>query len=468
MLIKQQQTIAREISCSGIGLFTGCQVKVTFKPAPINHGVKFVRVDLPDRPEIPADIDHVVDISRETTIGIRDVRIHTVEHLLSALAGLEIDNVIVEIDGDEPPVGDGSALIFVETLLEAGVVKQDSPKDYLVIEETIVYDDVKKEGIELVVLPSDTFRITLMIDYPNTALGTQYTSMYSLEEYVKEYASTRTFCLLSQAKKMREEGLIIGGSLDNAVVIADKEIDEEEKRYLMGLFGLKRPFTIGPHGIVNETPIRFPNEFCRHKVVDLIGDMYLLGVPIQGHVMGARSGHAANIELVKKIRKIYKKKQIASKYQNVKADGFFLDITAIQKIMPHRYPFLLVDKIIDLIPGERVIGLKNVTINEQFFSGHFPGQPVMPAVLQIEAMAQVGGVLLLNESDNPEDKLVYFMSIDKAKFRKPVVPGDQLRLELEMLQRRSNTVKMAGKAYVSGDLVAEAELMAIVVNRNKK
>ncbi len=465
-MIKPQRTIAREASCSGIGLHTGNRTTVVFKPAPINTGIKFIRADLPERPEIPADIEHVIDISRGTTLGIGSYEVRTVEHLLAALMGLEIDNIRVEVHGNEPPVGDGSSQIFVDTLSAAGIVEQDSPKDYLIIEQTIRYDEPKARGTELVVLPSDDFKITLLSDPRNPKVGTQYTVMFSLsEEFIKEYAPARTFCFLSDVRPLREQGLIKGGNLENALVIVDKEVDQEELDQLKELFRIEGEIKVGKSGILNDTPLRFPNEYCRHKVLDLIGDLALLGVPIKGHVMAVNPGHAANIELVKRIRKVYEKKLITSKYQDIKSDKFVLDVKAIQKIMPHRYPFLLVDRIIDLVPGERVIGLKNVTANEQFFNGHFPGQPVMPAVLQIEAMAQVGGVLLLNGSEEPEKKLVYFMAIDKARFRKPVVPGDQLRLELEMLKRRRNIFRMLGKAYVDQDLVAEAELMAIVVDR---
>jgi UDP-3-O-[3-hydroxymyristoyl] N-acetylglucosamine deacetylase/3-hydroxyacyl-[acyl-carrier-protein] dehydratase len=468
-MFKHQQTIKKEASCSGIGLHTGNKTTVTFKPAPINTGIRFVRVDQPDRPVIPADIEHVTDISRGTTLGINGVKVHTVEHLLAALVGLGIDNVIVEINANEPPVGDGSALHIVNALTEAGIVEQDSPKDYLVVEEMIRYDDVKKKGIELMVLPSDEFRITFMSHPKRSTVGAQYTVMFSLEdEFVTEYAPARTFGFLSEVEKLREQGLIKGGTLDNALIIIDKPVNQNELDYLRKLFNLKETVSFGKNGIVNGTPLRFPDEFCRHKTSDLIGDLALLGNPIKGHVMAVNSGHAANIELIKKIRKIYQKKEIRSKYQKIKSKDFLFDVNAIQKIMPHRYPFLLVDRIIDLVPGERVIGLKNVTINEQFFNGHFPGQPVMPGVLQIEAMAQVGGVLMLNTVDNPQDKLVYFASIDKAKFRKPVVPGDQIRFELEMLQYRRRTSKMQGKAFVDGDLVAEAELTAMVVDKKRE
>lgn len=464
-MLKQQRTIEKPASYNGVGLHTGKRVTITFRPAPINTGIQFVRLDLPNRPSIQADIDHVTDVSRGTTLGDGQARVCTVEHVLSALAGMQIDNLLVELDSEEAPVGDGSALPFVDALLKAGLQEQDSPKDYLTIEETISYSD-KERGVDIVVLPSDEFRITFMIDYKNPALGTQYTSMYSLEEeFVSEYASARTFGFLSEVEALREQGLIRGGSLDNAIVIVDKEVDQKELAYFRELFGIKEPVFIGENGTINNAKLRYENEFVRHKTLDLIGDLFLLGVPLQAHVLAARSGHAANVELVKEIRQVYEKKQITSKYQEREARGVFLDITAIQKIMPHRYPFLLVDRIIDLEPRKRVIGLKNVTINEPFFDGHFPGHPIMPGVLIVEAMAQVGGVLLLNTVEEPEDKLVYFMGLDGVRFRKPVHPGDQIRFELEMLKFRRNTCKMEGKAFVSGDLVAEATLMATIVEK---
>lgn len=464
-MLKQQQTIQKPVSFKGIGLHTGKQVTMTFKSSEINTGIRFVRMDLPNQPSIPADIDHVIDVSRGTTLGDGDVRVITVEHVLSALAGMQIDNIIVELDSEEAPVGDGSALPVVETLLKAGLQEQDSPKDFLIIEETISYTD-KERGIDIVVLPSDDYRITYMIDYQNPVLGTQYTSMYSLEEeFVKEYAGARTFGFLSEVEALKEEGLIKGGNIDNAVIVVDKEVDEEKLDYFKKLFGIQKRVFVGKNGTINNVKLRYENEFVRHKTLDLIGDLFLLGVPLQAHILAARSGHAANVELVKEIRKVYEKKQITSKYQEMDVKDIFLDIRAIQKIMPHRYPFLLVDRIIDLEPRKRVIGLKNVTINEPYFNGHFPGHPIMPGVLIVEAMAQVGGILLLNTVENPDRKLVYFMGLDGVRFRKPVSPGDQIRFELEMLQFRRNTCKMEGKAFVSGDLVAEATLMASVVDK---
>ncbi len=466
-MLEQQRTLKQPVSVKGTGLHTGNPATLTFVPAPPNKGIWFRRVDLEGKPEIKADIDHVVDISRGTTIGNGDFRIHTVEHVLAAVAGMMIDNVIIELDANEPPVMDGSALPFVQAIKSAGIVEQDSPRDYFVIEKTISYSD-EKRGIDIVVFPSDEFRITFMVDYKNPALGTQYTSMYSLQdEFETEFAPARTFCFLHEVEELVRQGLIKGGNLDNAIVIIDREISEDEINYLKELLGIDGEIRIGNSGILNDKPLRFKNEPVRHKALDLIGDLALLGVPLKAHIIAARSGHAANVELVRMIKKEYEKQRITSRYVSGSTGGdFVFDAKSILKILPHRYPFLLVDKIVDLIPRERVVGIKNVTLNEPFFQGHFPGHPIMPGVLILEAMAQVGGILLLNTEDDPEEKLVYFTGLDKVKFRKPVVPGDQIRFELEMLKYRKSFCRMAGKAFVAGDLVCEAELAAAVVDKN--
>ncbi len=468
-MFKQQRTIKADASISGRGLHTGDKTTLTFKPAPINDGIRFIRTDLPDHPEIPADIDHVVDIDRGTNLEYKGTRVHTVEHVLAAIAGLELDNICVELNGSEPPICDGSAKPFVDILLDAGIIEQDSPKEYLEIESPILYSEREGDMLkELVALPSDDFRITFMVDYKQPTLGSQYTVLFSLEnEFVTEFAPARTWTFLSEVKALRERGLIKGGNLDSAIVISDMDLTGEEIDDLKDLFGVEGPVVIGENGIVGDKTLRFDNELCRHKALDLIGDLALLGSPLKAHVLGARSSHAANIELARKIRGAYEKKRLKTKYGRDAAHDpeTFLDIEAIMRIMPHRYPFLLIDRIIDMEPSKRVIALKNVTINEPFFPGHFPGRPIMPGVLIIEAMAQAGGILLLNTIENPQDKLVYFMGIDKARFRKPVRPGDQLRFELEMIKLRMRTCKMVGKAFVNNDLVAEAELMATVMNR---
>jgi UDP-3-O-[3-hydroxymyristoyl] N-acetylglucosamine deacetylase/3-hydroxyacyl-[acyl-carrier-protein] dehydratase len=465
-MLKNQRTLAAPCTLSGTGLHTGARTTLTIRPSGPNTGIRFKRTDIPGCPEIAADIDNVVDNFRDTTLGKGDVQIRQVEHVLAAVYGLEIDNALIELDSNEPPVGDGSAMPFVEILQAAGFVEQDSPKDFLAIEETIAYAD-KEKGIDMVVFPSDEFRITFMVDYQNPALGTQYTSMYSLtDEFVKEFASARTFCFLHEVEALYDQGLIQGGNLDNAVVIVDRRLSPAELEALARKFGLKQEVGLGSNGILGGKQLRHYNEPVRHKALDLIGDLALLGRPLKAHVMAARSGHAAHVALVKQIRKLYKKKLITTKYQSGPAKkGVFLDAQAIERILPHRYPFLLVDRIVDLVPGERVAGIKNVTINEPFFPGHFPGHPIMPGVLIVEAMAQTGAVLLLDAIEEPEKKLAYFMAIDQVKFRKPVLPGDQMQIEIEMIRSRASSHKMAGKAYVSGELVCEAEFMAAVVNR---
>ncbi len=462
-MLKNQQTIKEPVSYSGVGLHTGNKTKITFEPAPANTGILFKRTDIPNSPPIPADVDHVIDISRGTTIGIGDVKIHTVEHVLASISGLEIDNIICNVHGNEPPVGDGSALPFVEVLLKAGFVEQDSPRDYLIIDRTIAYSDPER-GIDIVVFPSDEFRITFMVDYKNPALGTQYTSMYSLhEEFATEFAAARTFCFLHEVEELWKQGLIKGGDIDNAVVIIDRDMDTQEIDDLRKMFGIDSQVNLSNNGLLNGKELRYPNEPVRHKALDLIGDLALLGVPLKAHIMAARSGHGANAELVKLIRKEYKKKLIRSKYQ-IREHNVVLDSTAIFKILPHRYPFLLVDRILDLMPLEYVVGIKNVTVNEPFFQGHFPGKPIMPGVLIVEAMAQVGGIMLLNTESDPTKKLVYFTGIDNVRFRKTVVPGDALRYEVEMGAFRRSMCKMYGRAYVEDELVCEAELMAAIVD----
>jgi UDP-3-O-[3-hydroxymyristoyl] N-acetylglucosamine deacetylase/3-hydroxyacyl-[acyl-carrier-protein] dehydratase len=373
---------------------------------------------------------------------------------------------MVELDSSEPPVGDGSCLPYVEALLQAGIETQDALREYLEIDTPIFYSE-KDRGVDVVVLPAEDLRITFMIDYKNPALGTQYTTMVSLEEeFIQEFAPARTFCFLSEVEALKEQGLAKGGGLDNAIIIVDREVDESELERLKALFGLKEKVFVGKSGILNNIQLRFHNELCRHKALDLLGDLYLIGVPLKAHILAARSGHAANVALVKKIRQLYEKKLISTKYPKKKAGEYLLDISAITSIMPHRYPMLLIDRVIDLESNKKVVAIKNVTVNEPFFNGHFPGHPVMPGVLIVEAMAQAGGILLLNTVENPQAKLVYFMGIDGVRFRKTVIPGDQLRFEVEMIHyRKGGACRMAGKAFVDGELVTEATLMATIVDR---
>ncbi len=466
----KQRTIKKEVTYIGFGLHTGNETRITFKPAPENYGRRFIRTDVENGPEIEAVIENVVqdqavDSLRGTTLEKEGVKVHTVEHVLAALVGLGIDNVRIELDANEPPIGDGSAMPFVNKLLEAGVEEQDAEKEYVVIEEPITYSD-EQRGIEFAALPTDDYRVTVMIDYKNPALGSQHSGLFSMErEFISEFAPARTFCFLHEVEALAEQGLIKGGDLDSAVVIVDRNLDKKDIDRLRKLFNIDEDVELGTSGILNNKQLRFKNEPCRHKLLDLLGDLALVGVNIKAQILAARPGHQSNIEFARILREYYKKQKLMRKYQNVSSKGVIFDINAIKKILPHRYPFLLVDAIIEFEPGIKAVGIKNVTTNEPFFQGHFPQKPVMPGVLIVEAMAQVGGILLLNDKDDVEGKLVFFMGIDNVRFRKIVQPGDQLVMELEMLKNRRTTFKMAGKAYVKGELVCEAEMMAAVVDQ---
>ena len=463
--LKNQCTIGNETSCVGIGLHTGVESKITFKPAPEEFGIRFKRMDVKGCPEIRADIDHVVDISRGTTIEENSVRIHTVEHALAACVGIGLDNVLIELTAKEPPVMDGSAIDFVEALLKAGIVQQNAPKNYLHIDEAVGYSDHKR-GVDIHIMPSDQFRITFMIDYKFRSLGTQFATLDNLEKnFAKDIAPARTFAFLSEVETLKKDGLIQGGNLDNAVVIVDKEIDQKEADNLKGLFGIKKRISLGANGILNGKELRFDNEPVRHKALDLIGDLALLGMPLQGHVIASKSGHAANVELVKKIKKVYEKKMLRQRFQKNLESNFMFDINSILNLLPHRYPFVLVDRIIDITPGEKLTAFKNVTINEPFFQGHFPSQPVMPGVLVLEAMAQAGAFLVLNSVDDPLKKNMFFSALSDAKFRHPIIPGDQLRLEMSIDKFKLETALIVGKGYVGEKLVAEAKIKATVVDR---
>ncbi|MFT6814202.1 MAG: UDP-3-O-[3-hydroxymyristoyl] N-acetylglucosamine deacetylase [Sphingobacteriales bacterium] len=461
----KQHTIKAPVTVSGVGLHTGKKVTMVFKPAEENHGFKFQRTDLENAPIVEADVDNVVDTSRGTTIEQNGARIHTVEHTLAALAGLQIDNVLIEIDAPEPPIMDGSSEPFIQALEKVGLQEQKEDRNYFDIPHNIVYSENDRE-VEMVAMPLDGFRMTVMVDYNSPVLGSQHATIHDMKEFRDEISSCRTFCFLHELETLLENGLIKGGDLNNAIVIVDRVVKDNELDHLAKLFN-KQKVEVKKEGILNNVELRYQNEPARHKLLDLVGDLALIGSPIRGHIMAARPGHKANVAFAKKIKELIKKnkhQKPAPKYDpNAKP---IFDVNQIIAMLPHRYPFLLVDKVTEL-SSKHIVGVKNVTMNEPFFVGHFPGDPVMPGVLQIEAMAQTGGILVLSSVENPEDYSTYFMKIEKARFKEKVLPGDTLVFRCELAAPiRRGICQMKAVAYVGNKIVCEAELMAQVV-KNK-
>lgn len=458
----KQTTIKSPVKISGIGLHTGKQVNMTFLPAAENHGIKFQRVDLPNQPIIDADVDLVVDVSRGTTLEQHGARVATVEHAMASLAGLEIDNVLVQLDGPEVPILDGSSEIFVDKLLEAGIMQQEAEREYFTIPHNVSFLEPDK-GVEMIAMPLDDYRLTVMVDYNSPVLGSQHASVTSLKEFRKEIASCRTFCFLHELELLLSQNLIKGGDLSNAIVIVDKAVDEGELSHLAKLFN-KPTVEVKKEGILNNVDLRYQNEPARHKLLDLIGDLALIGMPLKAQIMAARPGHAANVAFGKKIKQLIKKKKSLAgvpTYDPNKKPVY--DHNDIMRFLPHKFPFLFVDKILEL-SNTHVLAIKNVTGDEYFFQGHFPGNPIMPGVLQIEAMAQAGGVLILSRVPDPENYSTYFMKIENAKFKEKVVPGDTLVMRLDLLAPvRRGICLMKGLVYVGDKLVAEGELMAQIV-----
>lgn len=459
-----KKTIAGSISYTGVGLHSGVVSTITFKPAGSDDGIRFVRVDLPGKPVIPADIDHVVDIARGTTIGIKDATVGTIEHVLAAVKGMDIDNILIEIDGPEAPVADGSAYPFIQLIKQVGVVEQDSVRVYFEFDEPINFS-APEDNVDIVIVPSNELKVTFLIDYDHPHLGTQYTWLPNMSYFEEEFSKARTFVFINEILYLKEKNLIKGGSLDNAVVIAEPNMTEDELSHLKEVFDYNKDIQVTEEGILNTSKLRYYNEFVRHKVVDVIGDIALLGMPIKGHILAARSGHKTNVELVRKLRSIQRKNELQKLFQEKRTEGVVFDINAIQKILPHRYPFLFVDKIIEFLPGELIVGIKNVTMNEPFFQGHFPGHPVMPGVIIVEAMAQTGGIMLLNQLNDPENYVAYFLSIDNVKFRKPVLPGDILRFEMKVITLKATITKMRGEAFVGSTKVCEGDFLARIMKK---
>ncbi len=459
----KQKTIQNEIALTGVGLHTGKEVKMTFKPAPVNNGFTFVRLDLEGCPVIEADANYVVNTQRGTNLEKLGVKIQTSEHVLAALVGCDIDNVIIELNESEPPIMDGSSKYFVEALEKAGIVDQDAERKYYVVKEVISYTD-EATGSEIILMPADDYQVTAMVDFGTKVLGTQNASMKSINDFKTEIACSRTFSFLHELEMLLDNGLIKGGDLNNAIVYVDKEISPNTMQNLKKAFG-KDNISVKPNGILDNLTLHHPNEAARHKLLDVIGDLALVGTKIKGKVIANKPGHYVNTQFAKKLSKIIKieqRNQVPVYDLNKEP---LMDVTKIMSMLPHRPPFLLVDKILEL-SDSHVVGLKNVTMNEPFFVGHFPGAPVMPGVLQIEAMAQAGGVLVLSTVPDPENYLTYFIKIDNVKFKQQVLPGDTLIFKLELLSPiRRGICHMQAYAYANGKLVTEAELMAQIVKK---
>ncbi len=461
-LIKMQKTIKNEVKVSGVGLHSGSQVNLTFKPAEEDSGIRFLRTDLSEQVYIEADADYVTDTSRGTTMEKNGIKILTVEHVLAAITGMDIDNIIVEVDAMEMPIMDGSSKYYVEALQRAGVETQQSPRWVFDIQETIRFYDEEKD-CEFIAIPSDKYRISSMIDFNSKVLGTQYAVLNDISEFKDEIAPCRTFVFLHELEVLLNNNLIKGGDLSNAIVFVDRPIEQDELDRLAKLFN-KPTVAVRTEGILNNLEPYFANEPARHKLLDIVGDLTLAGRKIKGHVVASKPGHASNVKFAKHLKKLIKKRLSEEHIPVYNADQKpVFDINGIKAMLPHRYPFLLVDKIIE-ISDSHVVGVKNVTSNEAFFNGHFPKEPVMPGVLQIEALAQTGGILILSTVEDPENYSTYFLKIDNVKFKQKVIPGDTLLLKCSLISPvRRGICHMRCVGYVGSKIVIESELMAQVI-----
>ena len=460
----KQRTIAGPIELSGVGLHSGERVKMTILPADGNHGYVFQRVDLEGQPKVKADVDNVVSTQRGTTIEQNGARVHTTEHILAAIYGCEVDNALIQLDGPEVPIMDGSALLFVQAIEKAGYVEQEADREYFTLKENLYYED-DKGYVEMLAVPTPghEFRVTVMVDYNSPVLGTQHASMYDISEFKTEIAGCRTFVFLREIEELAKNNLIKGGDLDNAIVLVEKERTQEEYQKLAKLLGKDfSDIKVEGIGVLNTVKLKFENEPARHKLLDIVGDLALVGRPFRGHILAARPGHAGNVSFGKIIKQLIKDERRKAPTFDLTKDPVY-DVNQIMNILPHRYPFLMIDKIIELT-ADSVVGVKNVTFNEPFFQGHFPGNPVMPGVLQMEAMAQAGGVLALHNVDEPELWSTYFMKMDNVKFKRKVIPGDTIVFKLELISPiRRGIVHMKGVGYVNGQVASEGELMAQVI-----
>ena len=461
----RQHTISKSVTLSGVGLHTGVLTNMTFLPAASNHGIKFQRVDLPGQPIADADVDYVVDTSRGTTIEHNGARINTVEHVMASLVGLEIDNVLIQLDGPEPPIMDGSSIKFVEALKDAEPVEQEAHRKFFEVTEEVRFKDPDKD-IELAALPLNDYRMAVMVDYNSKFLSSQHANLSHVSQFERGFAMCRTFCFVHELEVLYKEGLIKGGDLSNAIVIADRDYSEAELAHLSDVLRKPKVSISKEIGILNNTSLHFPNEMARHKLLDLMGDLALVGRPIKAQILASRPGHTSNIELAKKIKKL----MLETEKNNVPIydpkQPPICSHERIYELLPHRYPFQMIDKIIYLDENS-VVGVKNVTMNEYYFMGHFPNNPVMPGVMQIEAMAQTGGILVLSSVPDPENYWPYLVGIENCRFRRSVIPGDTVIFKCELLAPiRRGIAKMIGKAYVSGQVVCEAEMTASLVRKS--